>query len=74
MGTLDAYAPIIDRIEALARARGLSFEPVYFRVTDSDELAEVASMGLPNRFIHWYWGGAYKELTMQQNKIGRAHV
>src|SRR3972149_5285069 len=68
MGTLDAYAPIIDRIEALARARGLSFEPVYFRVTDSDELAEVASMGLPNRFIHWYWGGAYKELTTQQNK------
>ncbi len=68
MGTLDAYAPIIDRIEALARARGLSFEPVYFRVTDSDELAEVASMGLPNRFIHWYWGGAYKELTAQQNR------
>jgi len=25
-------------------------------------------MGLPNRFIHWYWGGAYKELTLQQNK------
>jgi spore cortex formation protein SpoVR/YcgB (stage V sporulation) len=68
MGTLDAYAPIIDRIEALARARGLSFEPVYFRVTDADELAEVASMGLPNRFIHWYWGGAYKELTAQQNR------
>ncbi len=68
MGRLGAYAPIIDRIEALARARGLSFEPVYFRVTDSDELAEVASMGLPNRFIHWYWGGAYKELTAQQNK------
>src|SRR3970282_1891210 len=68
MGTLDAYAPIIDRIEALARARGLSFEPVYFRVTESHELAEVASMGLPNRFIHWYWGGAYKELTTQQNK------
>src|SRR3989337_1007179 len=45
MGTLDAYAPIIDRIEALARARGLSFAPVYFRVTDSDELAEVASIG-----------------------------
>lgn len=68
MGSLDAYAPIIERIEALARARGLSFEPVYFRVTDSDELAEVASMGLPNRFIHWYWGGAYKELVAQQSR------
>src|SRR3989337_843351 len=68
MGTLDAYAPIIDRIEALARARGLSFEPVYFRVTDSDELAEVASMGVPNRFIPWYRGGAYRELTAQEKK------
>jgi spore cortex formation protein SpoVR/YcgB (stage V sporulation) len=25
-------------------------------------------MGLPNRFIHWYWGGTYKELGTQQNK------
>jgi spore cortex formation protein SpoVR/YcgB (stage V sporulation) len=25
-------------------------------------------MGLPNRFIHWYWGGTYKELVTQQNK------
>jgi len=68
MDTLATFAPVIERIEALARARGLSFEPVHFRVSDSDEIAEVASMGLPNRFIHWYWGGAYKELTAQQNK------
>ena len=65
---VDAYRDVIERIEGLARARGLSFDPVIFRITDSDELAEVASMGLPNRFIHWYWGGAYKELTLQQNK------
>ncbi|MBI3976386.1 MAG: SpoVR family protein [Armatimonadetes bacterium] len=68
MDSLQRYAPIIERIEALARSRGLSFDPVYFRLTDSDEIAEVASMGLPNRFIHWYWGGAYKELVAQQNK------
>lgn len=65
---IETYAPIIDRIETLARARGLSFDPVYFRLTDSDEMAEVASMGLPNRFIHWHWGGAYKELVAQQSK------
>ncbi len=65
---MDAYRDIIERIETLARRRGLSFDPVYFRLTDSDEIAEVASMGLPNRFIHWYWGGAYKELVVQQNK------
>ena len=65
---MEKYRRVIDNIESLAREKGLSFDPVYFRVTDSDEIAEVASMGLPNRFIHWYWGGAYKELVMQQNK------
>ncbi len=65
---MEEYNAIIENIEALARQRGLSFDPVFFRVTDSDEIAEVASMGLPNRFIHWYWGGAYKELVLQQNK------
>jgi len=65
---VESYRSVIDNIEALAREKGLSFDPVVFRLTDSDELAEVASMGLPNRFIHWYWGGAYKELTLQQNK------
>ncbi|HEV8355071.1 MAG TPA: SpoVR family protein [bacterium] len=65
---MEEYREIIERIEALAASRGLTFDPVYFRVTDSDEIAEVASMGLPNRFIHWYWGGAYKELATQQNK------
>ena len=25
-------------------------------------------MGLSNEFIHWYWGGMYKELVTQQNK------
>lgn len=65
---MEAYRAVIDNIETLAREKGLSFDPVYFRVTDGDEIAEVASMGLPNRFIHWYWGGAYKELVTQQRK------
>ena len=65
---MEKYRETIERIEALADTRGLSFDPVYFRLTDSDEIAEVASMGLPNRFIHWYWGGAYKELATQQTK------
>ena len=65
---MESYREIIERIQALARERGLSFDPVYFRVTDSDQIAEVASMGLPNRFVHWHWGGAYKELVMQQAK------
>src|SRR3989442_7145935 len=62
------YQGVIHRLEDLAWERGLDFDPVVFQITDSDEIAEVASMGLPNRFIHWYWGGMYKELVTQQNK------
>ncbi|MCS7173264.1 MAG: SpoVR family protein [Armatimonadetes bacterium] len=62
------YETVIARVEALARDLGLSFDPVVFRLTDSEEIAEVASMGLPNRFVHWYWGGAYKEIHAQQSK------
>ncbi len=62
------YQTVIRELEVLARDRGLEFDPVVFQITDSDEIAEVASMGLPNRFIHWYWGGTYKELVLQQSK------
>ena len=62
------YQTVIHELEDLARDRGLEFDPVVFQITDSDEIAEVASMGLPNRFIHWYWGGTYKELVLQQSK------
>ena len=62
------YQTVIRELEGLARDRGLAFDPVVFQITDSDEIAEVASMGLPNRFIHWYWGGTYKELVLQQSK------
>ena len=65
---LGEYTGVIRELETLAHDRGLVFDPVIFQITDSDEIAEVASMGLPNRFIHWYWGGTYKELVTQQNK------
>ena len=65
---MNEYDRVITRLEGLARDRGLAFDPVIFQMTDSDEIAEVASMGLPNRFIHWYWGGTYKELVTQQSK------
>jgi len=29
-------------------------------------------MGRPNRFIHWYWGGTYKELVTQQHNEVRS--
>ncbi len=46
------YQGVIHRLEDLARERGLDFDPVVFPITDSDEIAEVASMGLPTRFTH----------------------
>jgi stage V sporulation protein R len=65
---IQEFQPVIRELEGLAHDRGLVFDPVVFQITDSDDLAQVASMGLPNRFIHWYWGGTYKELVMQQTK------
>jgi len=65
---IQEYQSVIRELEGLAHDRGLVFDPVVFQITDSDEIAQVASMGLPNRFIHWYWGGTYKELVMQQTK------
>jgi stage V sporulation protein R len=65
---IQEYQRVIQELEGLAHDRGLVFDPVVFQITDSDEIAQVASMGLPNRFIHWYWGGTYKELVMQQTK------
>src|SRR2546430_14871439 len=62
------YQTVIRELEGLARDRGLEFDPVVFQITDSDEIAEVASMGLPNRFIHWDWGGTHKEPVLQQSK------
>ena len=49
---LNEYNTVITRLEDLARDRGLAFDPVIFQLTDSDEIAEGASMGLPNRFVH----------------------
>ncbi len=68
LGAGPATKSVIRELEGLAHDRGLAFDPVVFQITDSDEIAQVASMGLPNRFIHWYWGGTYKELVMQQTK------
>jgi len=62
------YEAVIARVEKLARGLGLRWDPVVFRMSEAEEIAEVASMGLPNRFVHWYWGGAYKEIRLQQDK------
>ena len=53
------YQGVIHRLEDLARERGLDFDPVVFQIADSDEIAEVASMGLPNR-VYALWRNPVK--------------
>ena len=41
---IQEYQPVIRELEGLAHDRGLMFDPVVFQITDSDEIAQVASM------------------------------
>lgn len=65
---LAEYSDDIDRLTALAGGFGLSFHPIWFRRASRDNLSLVASFGLPNRFSHWYFGGIYKNLKLQQDE------
>lgn len=58
-------------IRALSEAAidlGLGYLPIHFRMATQDDLAEIASFGLPNRFQHWYFGGIFKSLQVQQEQ------
>src|SRR3954469_16446625 len=52
-----------DEIEGYARDYGLDFYETIFEVVDADDLNEVAAYGgVPTRYPHWAFGGAYEEL------------
>ncbi|MBI3892045.1 MAG: SpoVR family protein [Candidatus Wallbacteria bacterium] len=65
---LSEYAREIEQLTKVAEGFGLSFHPISFRRASRDNLSLVASFGLPNRFSHWYFGGIYKNLKMQQDE------
>lgn len=62
------YQEDIERLSAMALELGLGYLPIHFRMASQDDLAEIASFGLPNRFNHWYFGGIYKNLKIQQEQ------
>lgn len=56
-----------------AQAMGLSFDRIIFKRVSPDEINEVAAFGLPNRFIHWIFGSAYKSIDFDDRaQLGHA--
>jgi stage V sporulation protein R len=62
------YQADIETLTKKALEIGLGYLPIHFRIASQDDLAEIASFGLPNRFNHWYFGGIYKNLKIQQDQ------
>ena len=62
------YQEAIEALTRLAMETKLGYLPIHFRMATQDDLAEIASFGLPNRFNHWYFGGVYKNLKLQQDQ------
>ena len=58
----------IGELKSIGESFGLSFDDVIFRPATKENLSMVASFGLPNRFTHWYFGGLYKNLKVQQDE------
>jgi len=53
-----------ERIEAIARRRGLDFFPVVFEMLSYDQMNEIAAYGgFPNRYPHWRFGMEYERLS-----------
>jgi stage V sporulation protein R len=65
---LKEYIPLIKRCREIGESFGLSFLEIFWRLSNRDNLSFVASFGLPNRFSHWYFGGLYKNLKIQQDE------
>ncbi len=62
------YQEAITRLHGIGHELGLKLPAVHFRMAVADDLAEIASFGLPNRFNHWYFGGIFKNLKIQQDQ------
>jgi spore cortex formation protein SpoVR/YcgB (stage V sporulation) len=65
---LKEYEPTIRRMHDIGNQFGLSFREIFWHQSTRDNLSFVASFGLPNRFSHWYFGGIYKNLKIQQDE------
>ena len=65
---VDELQRVIKKLRTIGEGFGLSFDEIFFEEATTDNLSMVASFGLPNRFTHWYFGGIYKNLKIQQDE------
>ena len=65
---VDELQRVIKKLRTIGEGFGLSFDEIFFEEATMDNLSMVASFGLPNRFTHWYFGGIYKNLKIQQDE------
>ncbi len=68
--SLRAYA---ERLETLARERGLDYYPVHFEEVPSSFMMEVAVYGLPVRMPHWSFGVRYI-YQLVQHRMGHSRL
>jgi stage V sporulation protein R len=55
---------IRERVEDLARSRGLDFDPVIFEMVDYEQMNQIAAFGgFPTRYPHWRFGMEYERLA-----------
>ena len=62
-----------ERFEALARERGLDFDPVIFELVPRSFMTEVAVYGLPVRMPHWSFGVRYIYHYVQ-HRMGHSRI
>ena len=61
------------KLKRSAKALGLTFDRVIFKRASPDEINEIAAFGIPNRYMHWVFGAAYKE-RMLEERNKQSHI
>jgi stage V sporulation protein R len=69
----DGWRRHLERIEALARERGLDYLPVEFEAVPDSLMMEIAIYGLPVRMPHWSFGVRYI-YRLVQHRMGLSRL
>ena len=69
----DGWRVYLDRIERLARERGLDYLPVEFEAVPDSLMMEIAVYGLPVRMPHWSFGVRYI-YRLVQHRMGLSRL
>src|SRR5918999_5118509 len=71
--TTEDWQTHISRIEQIARAQGLKYNPVEFEVVPESFMTEIAIYGLPVRMPHWSFGVRYI-YQLIQHRMGHSRL